>query len=83
MAEASFHYVGCVGSGFSDKDIAEWMNKAQPLETKQTHSGLSIPPAATPLSVGPVLRWFKPLPIMVSYFERTDGGLLFPRVAKK
>jgi bifunctional non-homologous end joining protein LigD len=72
----SFHYVGCVGSGFSDKDIAEWMNKVQPFR---------VPPPqvlATPLSVGPVLRWFKPEPIMVSYFERTDGGLLFPRVAK-
>ena len=75
--DETLRYVGCVGSGFSDRDIKEWVGKT----VRQDF----CPFYPTEPRIGePVLYWFKPQPISVSYFERTNDQMLrFPRLAKK
>ncbi len=70
-SDVALRYVGCVGSGFSEKDLADWSKRAAATCPFETDPKLSTP----------VLRWIRPEPIRVSYFERTTDGLRFPRVA--
>jgi ATP-dependent DNA ligase len=66
-------YIGNVGSGFSEKDIKDWTGKV----VRQDF----CPFYPTEPRI-PVLYWFRPEPISVSYFERTEQGLRFPRLGR-
>ena len=61
------HYVSTVGSGFNHQELDHWANKPEAPQSVSVPSDVKV------------IRWIKPEPVKVSYFETTrDGHLRFP-----
>ena len=74
QVDGKMRYLGNVGSGLDQQSLQDWQGKAVKTE---------CPFGKEPNVGDQVLYWFKPMPIEVVYFERTEAGSLrFPRIGK-